>query len=354
MYKDIMESSYKYVIVGAGLSGLVTAYKLLQCGEEDFIILEARDRVGGRVLTQKNIDLGATWLQSYHTALLSLLDELDVKIFDQFSEGQSILVYNSMAPAHYFEVDSKQPSSKRIVGGTSTVIQALFEKVKDKIRINEVVHSIEEVANVLKINTGNKLFKADKVIVTLPPFLASEINYFPSLPRAIVEVMEGTHTWMSNAIKVGVSFDKPFWKEKGFSGTIIGQAAPMVELYDHSNKEGTVFSLKGFANESLRELSKEERKVKILLFLEKHLGSQVKDYINYLEKDWSLERFTSADQLKSYYLSPNYGNELFQKSYLNSKLLFSGTETSDQYGGYLEGAVLSGINAFNKMTNQAT
>ena len=44
------QSSKKVVIIGAGMSGLVAGYELTRAGH-DVIILEARDRVGGRVLT---------------------------------------------------------------------------------------------------------------------------------------------------------------------------------------------------------------------------------------------------------------------------------------------------------------
>ena len=48
------------IIIGAGVSGLTIASKLRS---DDYLILEARDRIGGRVLTSdKNIDAGAAWI----------------------------------------------------------------------------------------------------------------------------------------------------------------------------------------------------------------------------------------------------------------------------------------------------
>ena len=50
----------KTIIIGAGISGLTIASKL---ENEDYIILEARERIGGRVFTNdKNIDDGAAWV----------------------------------------------------------------------------------------------------------------------------------------------------------------------------------------------------------------------------------------------------------------------------------------------------
>ncbi|WP_152287394.1 flavin monoamine oxidase family protein [Flavicella marina] len=347
-----MVKKYKYIIVGAGLSGLVTAYKLLQNGEEDFIVLESRSRVGGRIFTNNHIDLGATWLQNSHTELLQLLQELNVHTFEQYSKGKSVLVYSSMSPAHYFEMDTSQPSSKRIVGGTKALLDGLYNKVKEKIVLNEEVVAMHDQGDSVLLETKNLKLKGEKVVCTLPPLLASEVTYVPNLPDRLIEVMKGTHTWMSNAIKVGIQFKTPFWREKGLSGTIIGQASPLVELYDHTNFASDIFVLKGFVNESLRELSPELRKIKIINFLEKYFGKEIRNYIRYQEKDWSQDMFTSVAQLKSYYLSPQYGNPIFQKLFFESKLLFSGTETSDFFGGYLEGAVRSGINAFKILSNE--
>ena len=72
--------------------------------------------------------------------------------------------------------------------------------------------------------------------------------------------MKQTHTWMSNAIKVGLTFATPFWREKNFSGTIIGQVGALTELYDHSSADNKTFALMGFVNEGLRALSATERK----------------------------------------------------------------------------------------------
>jgi monoamine oxidase len=108
----------------------------------------------------------------------------------------------------------------------------------------------------------------------------------------------------------------------------------------------------GFVNEGLRDVSPENRKERILVYLEKYLGSQVRDYLNYSEKDWSQDEFTSCEDLKSTYLAPHYGNPLFARLYMHDKVIFSGTETSPVYGGYLEGAVYSGLRAVDYLTKK--
>ncbi|WP_298791716.1 NAD(P)/FAD-dependent oxidoreductase [uncultured Allomuricauda sp.] len=339
----------KYIIVGAGLSGLTTAHALLKAGEEDFIITEARNRIGGRINTIEGVDLGATWFQDHHSYLSELLDDLPVDKFEQYSEGKSVLVYNTMAPAHYFESQHNGPSAYRIVDGSIALIEKLVETLSEKIHLNTPISAINENQNLLNFKSANRIYSAEKAIITIPPKLASALDFNPELPESLLQTMKFTHTWMSNAMKVGILFDTPFWRKKDFSGTIIGQVGPVIELYDHCDYHGNTFGLMGFVNEGLRDTSPELRKEKILNYLEKYLGKEIQDHTSYLEKDWSMDRHTSCENLKSVYMSPQYGHALYNEWYLNGKLFFSGTETSPIHGGYLDGAVYSGFNAAKKL-----
>jgi len=343
------ESFSKYIIVGAGLSGLTTAYQLEKAGETDFVILESRDRVGGRIHTNDGIDLGATWFQTHHQNVLRLLDELGVSKFHQYSRGRSVLVYSTMAPEHYFESDPNAPSAYRIAGSSTEMIQKLAEPILDRIHLNTIVSGISEIGNTLSVQTNKGVFISEKVIVTIPPKIATRIDFQPEISEVVMRAMDSTHTWMSNAIKVGLTFRTPFWRDKNLSGTVIGQVGAVTELYDHSNAEDNTYSLMGFVNEGLRDYSPEERKQRILEYLIKYLGEEIKDHLTYEEKDWSQDKNTSHETIKSVYMSPSYGNPLFGETYMNDRLVFSGAETSPLYGGYMDGAIYSGILAAEKV-----
>lgn len=64
----ILQPDFDVVVVGAGISGLAAAHRLKQDSpEKKIVVLEARERIGGRVLTDTSlngvpIDLGAAWL----------------------------------------------------------------------------------------------------------------------------------------------------------------------------------------------------------------------------------------------------------------------------------------------------
>ncbi len=343
------ENTVKYIIIGAGLSGLTSAYLLDKQGETNFLVLEGRNRIGGRIITKDTIDFGATWMHQPHQNILDLLDTLSMGKFVQYSEGKNILIYNTQAAPHYFLNDPNAPSSYRISGGSGTLINHLSTNIKSHIKTETTVSEIRDTKNGVTVITNAENYYAEKVIVTIPPRIASNITFTPQLPEATIKVMKQTHTWMSNAIKVGLTFKSPFWRERNFSGTIIGQVGAVTELYDHSSADNTTFALMGFVNEGLRTLSASERKKTILNHLVHCLGDEILNYLTYDEKDWSEDEFTSCEQIHSVYLTPSYGNPVFTDFYVNDKVLFSGTETSPIHGGYMDGAIYSGINAVHKL-----
>jgi monoamine oxidase len=80
------------VIVGAGLSGMIAARTLLEASLTP-VVLEADDRVGGRILTEVvdgvPLDLGAQWIGDTHHRMFGLAAELGVETFAQYDEGET-------------------------------------------------------------------------------------------------------------------------------------------------------------------------------------------------------------------------------------------------------------------------
>ena len=84
------------VVVGAGLSGLRAALKLHATGVS-VMVVEARDRVGGRTLTEdvhgSALDLGAQWTGPTQDRVHALCQELDVQTFPTYHSGRKLLTH---------------------------------------------------------------------------------------------------------------------------------------------------------------------------------------------------------------------------------------------------------------------
>ncbi|HEY2429182.1 MAG TPA: FAD-dependent oxidoreductase [Acidimicrobiales bacterium] len=83
-------------VVGAGYAGLTAARRLSQAGQS-VVVLEARDRIGGRIWTHhladgSPVDRGGAWLAPYHDAIFALAREVDVDTYKTWVKGAHLLI----------------------------------------------------------------------------------------------------------------------------------------------------------------------------------------------------------------------------------------------------------------------
>ena len=355
------------IIIGAGLSGLSTAYQLKKAGI-NCKILEAQSRLGGRIETiygkqDTPMEMGATWFGEEHLNLIQLLSELNIGYFEQLTEGISLFETMSFEPPQQYFVPANSHSAYRIKGGTFSIIDVLYQRIgKENIILNTEVNGIIEEDNKIKIvdSLGNFYF-SKQVIIALPPKVANDmIKFTPNLPEGINQIMKKTQTWMSGSVKFSVEYKKAFWKDNGFSGSIFSQSGLATEIYDHSNYENTKFSLKGFLNGSAYHYTHAERKEKVIAQLKHYFGDEVEKFESYNDKIWDNKYIQPKEDI---FLPPHFnnGHAVYEDSYMNGNLFFTGTETSNTFSGYMEGAIIASnliskriakIINFNKNINQ--
>ena len=104
-------------VVGAGIAGLVAATELVAAGR-DVVVLEARDRVGGRVLNielggQPN-ELGGQWIAPYQNEMHALLAELGIELFHAYREGDHVYIDAERALHRYHGDDDPLPAASSL------------------------------------------------------------------------------------------------------------------------------------------------------------------------------------------------------------------------------------------------
>ena len=118
------------VVIGAGATGLTAATRLRDAGRS-VVVLEARDRVGGRLLTDEidgqMYEVGGQWVSPDQTALIDTLERLGLDTYERYREGESVYV-GADGEAKRFTGDIF-PASARTEGEIERLIALLDELV---------------------------------------------------------------------------------------------------------------------------------------------------------------------------------------------------------------------------------
>ncbi|OJU24490.1 MAG: amine oxidase [Sphingobacteriales bacterium 41-5] len=130
-----LNSTGRVIIIGAGFAGLSAAYKLKKKGT-DFVVLESRKRVGGRVFSHNIsdnlvIELGGEWVGNSHTRMRELCDELKLTL--QNNQFDTHLIYKGQySPANQWNYsDGWQKKFKKIIENYGQMSEA------DKIKLDK-------------------------------------------------------------------------------------------------------------------------------------------------------------------------------------------------------------------------
>src|SRR3954468_10440128 len=96
------------VVVGAGLAGLAAA-RTLRASGSDVCVLEARDRVGGRVLNHELpggdvVEIGGQWIGPTQLRINKLVAELGLETFPTYDTGEHILDLNGKVKRYTGEI----------------------------------------------------------------------------------------------------------------------------------------------------------------------------------------------------------------------------------------------------------
>lgn len=347
----------RVAVVGAGLAGLNVARLLHQAGVE-VEVYEARDRIGGRVLTvdatgaatEDGFDLGPSWFWPHlQPGIGELVDELGVASFAQSTDGDVIFERMSREPAQRYPGQRQPHSTMRVAGGTASLINAVArtlpaEQIHLAARVTNLeLHGGEVQLTVLGADGRRQVVRAEQVVAAVPPrLLEATVELTPQLPEKTVAQWRGTPTWMAPHAKLFAIYDEPFWLADGYSGTAQSMVGPMLEIHDATTRSGwaALFGFLGVGAVERRHLDEQALTEACVAQFARLFGERAGRPVATLYRDWAADPLTATpdDLVSSGHAS---AAPAWVHGPWSARLTLAGSETSPAEAGYLAGAVIA-------------
>src|SRR5450830_140323 len=343
---------FDVAIVGAGLCGLALARLLTGRGLEVQVI-EARERLGGRVYTEhceftgQALDLGPTWFWlDTEPRIATLLTELGLASQAQHDPGDALwLTDPNREPDRRIEPGGLHVVARRIESGAARLVDALAATLPSgSIRTGVALQALRDRGAFIELlpSTGHPI-RARQVVLALPARLVHEkIQFDPPLPTSVWEALAATPTWMATRAKSVTTFAQPFWRTAGHSGNAFVRHAQAVlgEVFDAS--EGEAGALGGFV--ALNAAQREHFKRGLPLLIDSQLtqlfGPEAQDgHLFWL--DWAEEPWTCSATDRANPPEPPQTDPLLRQPLWAGRVFLGGSETAAHGAGHMEGALES-------------
>jgi monoamine oxidase len=434
------------IVVGAGLAGLCAASDLVHAGHS-VVVLEARDRVGGRTLNHpvghgEVVEVGGQWVGPGQNRILARAKALGIGTFKTYTKGAQIFDYlghqtrftglipplpapdaaefgtllskvvslqstvplakpwtapdalmldgqtleswklaNSTTPGARFLFDlvvesifAAEPrdlsllhalfyfrsgdgiinlsstaggaQDSRLVGGSQLVSIRMAERLGRRVVLNAPTRRIAHSGRGVTVTTDAGAWHGKAVIVAMAPTLAGRIDYDPPLPASRDQLTQRVP--QGSVIKYEAVYPTPFWRAEGLSAYSNGDRSPVRLTYDNSPPGGRPGVLLGFVTgrdaRALTTRGAAARRASVLASFTRLFGRRAARPTTVIEHNWSEEPWTRG--CYEGYLPPgvwtDYGAALRAPI---GRIHWAGTETSEVFMGYMDGAVRSGERA---------
>jgi monoamine oxidase len=416
-------SKHQVIVVGAGFTGLSVAAELAAKGI-DVVVIEARDRVGGRVESLRNalgerFDTGgqffcedmpevtalarrfgktfvetpldgaftaqppASTVENEEIFATSMTirermnsidpDDLSIKgltvgawLERQSDPRMAKAAFQSMIEGLWCQPIGEIPlwylidNDRRITNSVwelqyfpaetmHSLADDLAAGLGDRLVLNAAVETIERSGEKMRVHAGSKLFEADRVILAVPPGMASRIAYRPALPEALSQALGA---WKSGTVIKGqLRYARAFWRDKGLNGMVAWRDIHGLFAHDNSRDQDhptLIVYIGGPLAVEWRRLGDAGISTELVRRLVTALGPDAGDFLAFTLRDWVDDRWSGG----------GYSDLIMNMDARNAEAVllkgagpiqFASSELSPSFPGYVEGAIVAGRIAAGKV-----
>ncbi len=353
-------------IIGGGLSGLALTAELASTpafAGYRYQVFEASNRLGGRIYCTKSqtdslgdrFDLGPTWYwPDQQTCMQEFVQRHQLSVFSQYQSGDLLYLPGRKETPQRFRDPQGYAGAWRIDGGAMGLIKVLARQLPEPCiamahKLRKLADKGDHILLTFEHASEEVVVAAKRVVLCVAPrVLATRVEFSPALDHPLMALLHATPTWMAGHAKAIIQYERSFWREAGLSGNAMVHYPGMVlgEIFDACSGDGQAAALGGFLSwpAQLRQQYRNDLEALIIEQLFSLFGPEAASPSQIHIKDWMEEEGVAVAADVDIPLGhPQYGHQWLRLDHWDDKLYFASTETDDQFGGYMEGALRSAL-----------
>src|SRR5699024_4488698 len=241
----------------------------------------------------------------------------------------------------------------RVRGGTHQLSERLAQRLGARVLLDEEVFRIAgwdgaaaadggvgTGTGVVTVTTAHRTLRCDRVVVAVPPTMATRLAYDPPLPAG--RDLAQSHMMPGDVLKFQVEYDRPFWREAGLSGTVLSLETDVSLVYDNCVPDSPAGILVAFVEgrhaRAFHDIGEQERARRIVDDLTVFFGDAAARPTEVLQRNWSEEPYTRGCYGGRFAtgLWTTVGAHLAAPT---GQIHWAGAETARVWNGYIDGAI---------------